>query len=347
MFILSLIPSLLALPLPWVEPVFVSPRVRALGGVAASLSNDEWACWHNPLALLRVQGWALKPAGATFQWNQLALTHDPQDWIFGRWDQGLAKAQQTVLNPGWFWGGNIFQAAFLGPGLGLSGISRNQAQVWVAPADYRVWIQQDTGVSVCGALRFGDGHWRAGLSAQGIWRKEWLLMQNSPIQLAGQIPRQGLLTPVDLAFGYVSDAVYNPSLTVLIRRIHAGGWKVLGTGGAPEAWPSSWHLGFHGRIIQLPDWYVLMGVEAVGYWGVPEASDWNQWASRWHAGVEFNYKDVGFFRLGANDRYVSAGVEVASPWVQWHLTASFWHKPWPGLSLKPVTELMADVSFRF
>jgi hypothetical protein len=40
-----------------------------------------------------------------------------------------------------------------------------------------------------------------------------------------------------------------------------------------------------------------------------------------HFGLEFNSRDLFFFRLGYNQRYLTGGIEVASENVIWQLTS--------------------------
>lgn len=208
----------------------------------------------------------------------------------------------------------------------------------------------DVGAIFGANLRLFDGRIKIGASAKFINRIE---VQNSALAVGGPtdlatIGSEGTAIAFDGGLLIQAPWTYIPTLGVVVRDVGGSifdkkdGFR-LRTATRPATVPQS----VDAAIAIFPIHSNLFrSVWTLEYSDLTNSRNDTDSAKRMHLGIEFNTRDIFFVRLGYNQRYATAGIEIASEYVVWQLS-SYGEEIGTAAAPREDRRLSTKVSIRF
>ncbi len=205
--------------------------------------------------------------------------------------------------------------------------------------------------AVLGAnVRLFDGRVKIGSSVKFINRIEVINPTLSTASSAdlSSVGSEGNAFAFDIGILLQAPWVLIPTLGVVIRdvgdtKFDKGSGMRLSTSSRPQTVKQSVDVAaalfpIHGNQ--------LRSVWTLEYSDVTNSRNDTDTAKRIHAGIEFNARDIFFFRMGYNQRYWTAGFEIASEKLQWQVS-SYGEEVGTADSPKEDRRLNTKVTLRF
>lgn len=303
----------------WFE-FYNNTRSLAMGGASVAITSDDTSLFRNPanLGSLRdLYGTILDPeveGTSNLTASQIdiksvmeTLTAKPD--VFYR-----AKQQITPT--------------LVRRNVGLGFIYKNEISAEITSANPAVMdthYTNDTGVILGANLRLFDGRIKIGGSVRAFNRIE---VDNPGLSTAGPtdlqtIGSEGTAIAFDGGLLLQAPWTYIPTLGVVVRDI--GNTKFDKQDGFRMRTPTR-----PNEIKQSVDVAAALfpihsnqfrSVWTIEYSDVTNSRNDTDSAKRAHVGIEFNARDIFFLRLGYNQRYMTAGFEIASEHVVWQITS--------------------------
>lgn len=308
----------------WFE-FYNNTRTMAMGGASIAITSDETSLYRNPanLGSLRdTYGTIIDPEveasanflkivtvssiGKIFEIPEIIKVLSP--------NPGIYYHAKTQLTP------SVMTRNF---GIGL--IYRNEvsAEMDATATNLDLRYQNDIGAVIGGNLRLFDGRVKIGGSAKMINRIEAV---NAALPVSGPtdlttVGSEGTAFAFDGGLLLQVPWALIPTLGVVVRDI--GGTKFdkqdglrLSTTSRPATVAQSVDVALglfpiHGNQVR--------SVWTLEYSDVTNSRIDTDNAKRIHFGVEVNVRDLFFFRAGYNQRYYTAGFEIAAEKFQWQV----------------------------
>ncbi len=302
-------------------------RCLGMGGACLAVTNDETALLVNPAALGKLRDfygtifdpevefgsntpelYSSKAFSSPFQLEDIKDTLDA--------NRGLHFHAKTQLFPS-FVGRNF--------GIGFFGNYLLDAEMSADGATIDTYYRNDMGVALGFNFRFFDGRIKLGFNSKLISRIEVnneALSSSGPLDYAS-IGSEGLGVSTDVGIILAAPWTYIPTISAVLRDVGGTSFdKATGvrmeTATRPEMIPQDLDVAFalfpiHSNFVRS-SW-------TVEYRGLLTSADEEDKAKLIHAGLEFNFGDVFFMRGGYNQRYWTAGFELASERFQWQLAS--------------------------
>ncbi len=302
----------------WFE-FYNNTRSLGMGGASIAVTSDDTSLYRNPASLGSVR-------------DIYGTMIDPE--VEGT---GNLTATQTDVGPllttlpakpnTYYRAKQQVSPVLVRRNVGFGLIYKNEISAEVASADLTV---MDTAyvsdiAAVLGAnWRIADGRIKIGLNSRFHNRIE---VKNTTLAVAGPsdlatIGSEGSAISFDGGVLFQAPWTYLPTLGAVVRDIGStvfdkqDGFR-LRTATRPATVPQSVDVALAMFPIHSNS---LRSVWTLEYTDVTNSRNDTDSAKRAHLGIEFNTRDVFFFRLGYNQRYATGGFEVASENVVWQVS---------------------------
>jgi hypothetical protein len=310
----------------WVE-FYTNTRSLGMGGAGVAVSSDETALFRNPANLGSVRslyGTAIDPefeATGNF-------TSDTFSKILGKAFDISETASLLDLNREKYYHAKFqLTPSFVRRNFGVGLIYRNQihAETEVTGTTMDTFYQSDMGIVLGANYRFFDGIFKVGVNAKLINRIE---VNNPTLSTAGPfdldtIGSEGTGVSYDGAIMIQSPTKLLPTLGVVVHDVGntkfelKDGLRLTATS-QPADVKQSVDVGISISPIHSNQ---LRSVWTLEYTDVGNSRLDDEVTKRTHFGFETNYRDILFFRAGVNQRYWTAGFEVASEKISWQISS--------------------------
>ncbi len=302
-------------------------RCEAMGGACLAVVNDETALLVNPAALgkLRdVYGTIFDPevelnSNAPGMYSDSAFSNPfsledvkpTLDKNRGSYYHAKAQVFPSIV-------GRNF-------GIGLYGNSLLDAQMSSDGTQIDTYYRSDLALALGFNFRFFDGRLKIGVNTKLIDRVE---VDNQTLSSAGSldyknIGTEGLGLSTDVGVILAAPWTFLPTISAVLRDVggtsfNQGAGLRMSTTGRPNL--VNQDLDVAAALFPIHNNYVRSSW-TVEYRGLLTSADEPDKAKLLHAGLELNFGDVFFVRAGYNQRYWTAGLELASERFQWQLAS--------------------------
>lgn len=350
-YLIFLFPQILWANNEWFE-FYNNTRSLGMGGASVAITSDETSLYRNPanLGSIRdsygtlldpeiegssnfVQQVSSKSTGKAFEISEIKSVLSSNLGAYYH-----AKAQLTP---------SLITRNF---GVGLIYKNEVSAEMEATGTTLDVKYQSDVGVVLGSNLRLFDGRVKIGGSVRGFNRIE---VVNAALPVAGSsdlssIASEGTAFAFDGGLLIQAPWTYIPTLGVVVHDI--GGTKFDKDDGlrlTATSRPSIVLQSVDAAIAIFPiHGNQFRSVWTLEYSDITNSRNDTDNAKRIHAGIEFNSKDIFFFRMGYNQRYWTAGFEIASERIQWQV-ASFGEEIGTQAAPREDRRLSTKLSLRF
>lgn len=301
----------------WVE-TYNNTRTLGMGGASVAITSDDTSLFRNPanLGSLRdVYGTLFDPEVESTS----SLTASQIDIASVMKNLGTKKdtyyRTKQQLSP-----------AIVRRNIGLGLIYRNEINAEITSANPTVMdttYENDLGAILGANLRLFDGRLKIGVSSRVFNRIE--VLGNIPVGGPTDLPTIGSAgTAYAFDAGLLLQApwTYIPTLGVVVHDIgdttfHKDSIRIS-TAGLPVNVKQSVDAAV--AIFPIHS-NLLRSVWTLEYSDVTNSRNDTDSAKRMHVGIEFNARDIFFLRLGYNQRYLTAGFEIASENLVWQVSS--------------------------
>lgn len=326
-------------------------RSLGMGGAYTAVVNDETALLTNPAGLSRLRDKIItlfdpELSGST---NITDVTNIQKTSV--QKPEDLLKLLKEHPGKHWYAKAQVFPS-FVAPnvGFGLHAKWKYDAQVESGGANYRYDYTNDFAAVLGFSFKFFGGILKVGGSARYINRTELhkdfdpnitsISMNEHASEGAGIGANAGILltAPVQLL----------PTLGINVRDVGQTSYTLTSgmfhrTQSRPADSPQVIDVGLALNPILSNTTRLMMTVD---YHDVMNAYREEDAAKRLHAGLEFNLDDALFIRAGYNQRYWTAGIELASARFQFQI-ASYGEEVGTPTSVKEDRRWIGKISLRF
>lgn len=303
----------------WLE-FYSNTRSLGMGGASVAITSDDTSLYRNPANLGSIRdfyGTVLDPEieGTS---NLTATQID-------------IKAVMDTLSakPDTYYRSKLqLSPVIVRRNVGFGFIYKNEISAEISSADLTVMDTKyinDTGAVFGSSLRLFGGRIKIGASAKFINRIE---VQNTILPLAGPtdlqtIGSEGTAIAFDAGLLLQAPWVYLPTIGVVVRDVgdsifdKQDGFRMI-TATRPAPVKQSVDAALAIFPIHSNQFRSVWTFE---YSDLTNSRSDTDSAKRTHLGIEFNMKDIFFLRLGYNQRYATAGLEIASENIVWQISS--------------------------
>jgi hypothetical protein len=300
-------------------------RCLGMGGGCTAVANDETALMVNPAGLGRLRdyyGTILDPEAEGT--NNLSAFYAEDKFTQPFSLDNIKPALDAKRDTYYHAKAQVFPS-FVGKnfGFGLYGSYLLDAQMSTDGTKIDTYYRSDMAFVLGYNFRFFDGRVKIGFNARVIDRIE---VNNPTLSSTGaldyaSIGNSGIGLGTDAGIILAAPWTWLPTVSAVVHDI--GGTKFDKGSGTrmtstnhPDSVAQDIDVGvaifpIHGRYVRST-W-------TVQYDGLLTAKDEDDKAKLIHGGMELNFGDVFFLRAGYNQRYYTAGLELASENFQWQL----------------------------
>lgn len=310
----------------WME-FYNNARSLGMGGASIAVTSDETALYRNPANLGSVRGvygTLIDPEveGSSNFVSQVTSKSTTKAFNIPEIISVLDTNRQTYYHARMQASPSVVTQNF---GVGLIYKNEVNSEMTADGTAMDVKYQNDVGALVGANFRLFDGRIKIGGTAKMINRIEVVnpSLSTTGATDLGTIGSEGTAFAFDGGLLIQAPWTYIPTVGVVVHDI--GGTKFdkqdglrLKTAARPEIIPQSVDVALsvfpiHGNQ--------LRSVWTLEYSDVTNSRNETFYAKRIHAGFELNTRDIFFFRLGYNQRYWTAGLEVSGSYFQWQLAS--------------------------
>lgn len=301
----------------WYE-LYNNTRSLGMGGASVAITSDDTSLFRNPanLGSLRdVYGTLLDPEVE----GSSNLT--PEHIDIRQVMEKLSTKQDTFYRSK-----TQVTPAVVMRNIGLGLIYKNEISAEVKSSDPTVMDTKyvnDFGAVFGVNLRLFDGRIKIGGSAKLINRIE---VDNPALAVGGPtdmqtIGSEGTAVAFDGGLLLQAPWTYLPTLGVVVRDIgdttfdKRDGWRMR-TSTRPNTVKQSVDVAAALFPIHSNE---VRSVWTVEYSDITNSREDDDNAKRVHVGIELNARDIFFFRVGYNQRYATAGIEIAGEYLSWQI----------------------------
>ncbi len=323
-----------------------------MGGASIAITSDETSLYRNPANLGSIRDFY----GTVFD----PEVEGSSNFVSQVTAKSLGKAFDipeviTVLSPNpntYYHAKAQLTPSLITRNFGIGLFYKNEMNAIMNPAVTHLDLkyQNDAGIVVGGSLRLFDGRIKIGGSAKMISRIE---VNNAALPIAGPtdlstVGSEGTAFAFDGGLLIQVPWTYIPTLGVVVRDV--GGTKFDKNDGLrmkTSSRPATVAQSVDAAVGLFPiHGNQLRSVWTLEYSDVTNSRNDTDSAKRIHAGIELNVRDLFFVRAGYNQRYWTAGFELASERFQWQV-ASYGEEIGTEQSPKEDRRLSTKISLRF
>jgi hypothetical protein len=297
---------------------YTGVREMSMGGVYTGVVDDETAVLTNPAGLgkLRDVTWTIvdPELEGSFSDTNVTTTSNATTVVTA---QGLLDALNNEKGTYWRAKAQVFPS-IVAPNFGFGvNIQYNyDAMVDSTGTNYTLNYRRDVAPALGYCLRFFGGILKIGVAGRVIDRTEvdQTLPANSKNLSMDTLSSEGLGAAGDVGVILAAPVAMLPSLSAVVHDIGDTSYSLssgmfLSTKNRPPDTPETIDVGF--SIFPILSNNSRMSI-AFDYDDVSNVYQTTDSMKRIHAGLEFNIHDFFFIRGGMNQRYWTAGVELAS-----------------------------------
>ncbi|MBC7741765.1 MAG: hypothetical protein H7061_06195 [Bdellovibrionaceae bacterium] len=310
----------------WFE-LYNNTRSQGMGGASIAVTSDETSLYRNPANLGSVRdayGTVLDPE---LEGSSNFVQQVTSSAIGKAFDADGIKAILNTKRNTYYHAKTQLSPSLVTRNLGIGLIYRNEVSSEMDAAgtflDHK--YQSDVGAVFGTNVRFFDGRVKVGASAKFINRIELInptlsTATSTDMSVAGS---EGSAFAFDGSILLQAPWKLIPTLGVVVRDI--GGTKFdkqdgvrLSTQTRPQTVPQSVDVAAAIFPIHANQ---IRSVWTVEYSDVTNSRVDTDNAKRIHVGIEVNTRDIFFLRMGYNQRYWTAGIEVSAEHFQWQISS--------------------------
>ncbi len=326
LFILVAVSHSLAYSQEWME-FYNNTRAKGMGGAGLAVSSDETALFRNPAnlgSLRELYGTAFDPEVE----STTNFSSDIASSISGKaFDIEAVKTMLDTQREKYYHSRFQLTPSIVRRNIGFGLIYRNQlhAETEVTGTTMNTVYQSDLGAVLGTNLRLFSGILKIGVNAKAFNRIE---VNNATLSTAGPfdlstIGSEGTGISYDASLMIQVPIKLLPSIAVIAHDIgdtkfDAKDGLRLRTATQPATVKQSIDVGISLFPIHSNQ---FRSVWSLQYNDVANSREDDDSAKRIHFGFETNYRDILFFRAGMNQRYWTAGFEVASEKLSWQVAS--------------------------
>lgn len=306
-----------------VRPNYMGARGLGMGGAQIAVVNDETALLINPAALGKLRDSYGTIFDPEIDLGSNVNSMNNENTVSNPFDlQQVRDTTNTTRDTYYHTRAQLFPS-FVARNFGIGVMGRRimDAKINLAGDEMKVFYQDDIAVHLGLNLRLFDGRVKIGFVGKAISRIEI----NKTLDPLGsmaldQNASEGIGLGGDVGLMLAAPIVWLPTLSIVGRDIGGtaftagSGLRLKTAGGAPPARVAQdFDVGFAVFPIHSGSGRSAFTLEYQKVQESATALDKNRY---YHAGYEFNYGDVFFVRAGMNQRYWTAGLELASEHTQ-------------------------------
>jgi hypothetical protein len=297
---------------------YTGVRQLGMGGAYTAVVNDETALLTNPAGLGKLREatfTVIDPElSGSFNDTKIATLSNVSSVINL---QGLLDALNENKGVHWNAKAQFFPSIVASNfGIGLHAKYEYNAEVDPTGATFRLDYTNDFAAALGYTFKFFGGVLKIGTAARLVDRSEIhrdLPANSTNLEIDG-LAKEGLGLGADVGVILTAPIQYLPTLAVVARDVggtsyELGNGLLHSTSERPIDTPQTLDAGFALFPILAND--VRMTITGDMH-DVLKVNDDPDMMKRIHAGIEFNFHDFFFLRGGMNQRYWTAGVELAS-----------------------------------
>jgi hypothetical protein len=304
----------------WLE-FYNNTRTLGMGGCSVAITSDDTSLFRNPANLGSIRdlyGTVLDPeieGTSNLTASQIDIK-SVMDTLASKPDTYYRAKQQ--LTP-------VVVRRNVGFGL----IYKNEISAEItsaAPTVMDTRYVNDVGAVLGANLRLFDGRIKIGASARAFNRIE---VNNPALSTSGPtdlqtIAKEGTAIAFDAGLLIQIPWTFIPTLGAVVHDIgdttfdKQDGFRMRTPNGRPDPVKQS----VDAALALFPiHSNTFRSVWTLEYSDITNSRNDTDSAKRVHAGIEFNARDIFFFRLGYNQRYATAGFEIASENIVWQVSS--------------------------
>ncbi len=302
----------------WLE-LYNNSRALGMGGASIAVTSDDTSLYRNPANLGSVRDFFGTLIDPEFEGTgNLTATQIDIKAVM----DSLATKNNTFYRSK-----QQLSPVLVRRNLGFGFIYKNEISAEISSVDPTVMDTKyinDTGAVFGTNLRLFDGRVKIGATAKFINRIE---VQNAVLPVAGPtdlqtIGSEGSAIAFDAGLLIQAPWDYIPTLGIVVRDLGDSPFdKKDGFRMRTTTRPVTVKQSIDAAIAIFPIHSNLFrSVWTLEYSDISNSRNDTDNAKRMHLGIEFNSRDNFFFRMGYNQRYATAGIEVASEYLVWQLS---------------------------
>ncbi|MCB0368000.1 MAG: hypothetical protein KDD45_00830 [Bdellovibrionales bacterium] len=297
-------------------------RPLGMGNTSIATVNDETALALNPASLGRLRDYF-----GTIIDPEIDLGSSALNLYRGKSFSNPYSLSQVLpsvaTSPGEYYHarGQVFPS-FVAKNFGIGVLAKYDLNAVADSAtSVNTFYRDDMALLLGYNFRFWDGRIKFGFVGKMISRielNETTLdptgsLDNASLATADKM-KQGLGVGADAGLILTAPWKNLPTLAVVVRDIGNTSYDKtyfsrLSTPSNPSPTLQDMDVGASFQVIHKPNFRSTWALE---YKGVLTAKDEEDKQKLYHAGIEFNFGDVFFFRVGYNQRYITSGFELSS-----------------------------------
>ncbi len=310
----------------WFE-FYNNTRSLAMGGCSVAVSSDETALYRNPANLGSVRdvyGTILDPEleGSSNFVQQVSSSAAGKAFTIDGIQTVLDSNRNTYYHAKLQVSPSIVRRNF-GFGLIYKNDVSAETEATGTTTDFK--YQNDFGIVLGSNLRLFDGRLKIGASVKALSRIELInpLVSTTGSKDLAVIGSEGTALGLDVGLLVQMPWTFLPTLGAVVRDI--GGTvfdKQDGFRLRANSRPQVVKQSVDAAVAIFPiHSNMVRSVWTLEYSDITNSRNDTDQAKRVHFGIEINARDIFFFRLGYNQRYATAGFEVASEKFQWQVSS--------------------------
>lgn len=305
------------------HPFYRGIRAKGMGGVQVPSVNDETALIVNPAALGKLRDYygTIVDPEIDFSSNYLSLIQSSS--LTDTLDLEKVKDALVSNTDVYYHYHNQIFPSFVARNFGIGILSNKTLDAYMdtTAANMDTFYRDDLSLLLGYSLRFFDGFVKVGVVGKVISRIELnkvLSVASSSFSistLAGQgYTKEGLGTGYDVGLMLTAPWATLPTITAVARDVGGTSFKTktgvrLNSTDTPDQVSQDMDVGISISPIVGKNNRTTLAVE---YTNLISGVNIEDKAKLIHAGMEYNIGDVVFLRAGYNQRYWTAGFELAS-----------------------------------
>ena len=301
---------------------YTGVRQNAMGGAYTAVVNDETALLTNPAGLGKIRDWILTIADPELTLGANTIDMARADNYNKMMDpEGIRGILNTNRGKHFHTKAQVFPSIALSNfGIGVLGKTSTDAEISEDGTNYRYEYNNDYSANVGLNFRLLGGVLKVGGTGRFVNRVEIArdLDPNVTTYTTKNLATEGVGIAGDVGMIITAPVKWFPTLAGTLR--DAGNTKyTVSSGFLTDASqkPNETKQKLDGGIALFP---ILSNSVRMSITGeVHDTLTLNEEKDilrRVHAGLEFNFADIAFIRGGMNQRYWTAGFELATPFVQ-------------------------------
>lgn len=311
----------------WVEG-YTNARALGMGGALIGVTSDETSIYRNPANLGSIRGYFGSIIDPELE-GQGTFTDVVGAGSFTKAVEVEEMASKLSGKPGEFYHARVqFTPSFTTKNFGFGLLYRNELNAEVsstATTSMDTFYQNDLGAVLAVNYSLMGGVIKLGASAKAINRIEIVsgtLSTNGPFDL-GTIAAEGTGIAYDAGIMLQMPVDWVPTLSIVAHDIGDTKFSLRdGVRVNAASQPATVKQSVDAAISLFPiHANKIRSIWTVEYRDATNSRNEAGSTKRLHIGTEINFKDLFFLRLGMNQGYYTAGVEISSERFAWQISS--------------------------